>query len=139
MKDVVKMTNVDKRFKIHEAISSNAEKERLKIFKKDVGSRKACILIAEDEGLPVGYTLAITREDKGHKVGKFGYLSDIYVRKKFRGKGYGVKLLEETEFWFKKKGIKYMSLDVNVLNSGAHKLYEKFGYFNYGYEMRKKI
>jgi len=41
--------------------------------------------------------------------------------------------------WFKKKGMKFVSLGMYPDNKDAHSIYEKWGFFDYHLDMRKEI
>jgi ribosomal-protein-alanine N-acetyltransferase len=59
---------------------------------------------------------------------KKSVIYSIAVDKKFRGKGYGRKLIEESMKEMKLNGIYSILLYVNVNNTPAIKLYEKIGF-----------
>lgn len=63
-------------------------------------------------------------------------ITNIVVKKNFRKKGIGSKLLENLIMLAKKAGKEKISLEVNSTNLPAIKLYEKNGFKNVGF--RKK-
>ena len=76
-------------------------------------------LYAQD-GL-VGYLMLRSMENYGH-------LARIAVKKKERGKGYGFKLMEHAEQYFKERDVKKIALYVETKNDVAITLYKKSGY-----------
>jgi ribosomal-protein-alanine N-acetyltransferase len=78
-------------------------------------------LVAEYCGRVVGYIIADYSRDTGHIV-------SIAVHPKFRGRGFGKRLMIEAEKRLIAKGVKEIILEVEVTNSIAIKMYEKLGY-----------
>jgi ribosomal protein S18 acetylase RimI-like enzyme len=61
--------------------------------------------------------------DKGTR----GYIDEIVIDSKFQGKGYGKKLMEFVEDYFRKKGIKEVTL-MSSTKSKAFNIYKKLKY-----------
>jgi ribosomal protein S18 acetylase RimI-like enzyme len=59
--------------------------------------------------------------------GKEGFIDQIIVSEKYQGKGIGKTLFEKAEDYFRKKGIKGVTLYTNV-KSNAAGFYERRGY-----------
>lgn len=55
-------------------------------------------------------------------------LKRLYLKKKYRGRGLGQKLLNKALDFCRVKGIKRVVLDTNKKQVKAQKLYEKFGF-----------
>ncbi len=66
-------------------------------------------------------------------------MSDLYVKKGFRGMGIASAFKKEAFRWFRKKGVKYASIMFFVGNERAHKIYNKWGFFDFHMEMRAPI
>ena len=64
-----------------------------------------------------------------------GYIKNIYVAPRLRGRGYGKMLLEAAEKWFKQKGCTKAALDASVCNAHAVGIYEAAGYEPERYRM----
>jgi GNAT superfamily N-acetyltransferase len=110
-----------------------------KFITKNVKSRDAIVFIAEIDGKPAGYNLnMIEKTIPIFKIKRIGYISDLFVRKPYRGKGVSTAFIKEAIRWFKKKGMKHVSLKVQA-NNKARKIYQKWGFMDYHIEMRKKI
>jgi len=85
-------------------------------------------LIAEDDGLPVGFMLVldslpdeVTGEDQAFIV----YMA---VERDRRGMGVGSALLANAEHEARRRGAPYMALMVTEENAAARALYERAGY-----------
>lgn len=105
-----------------------------------VWSKNAVIYIAEVSGRPAGYSLSFIKKNiPVFSLEKIGYMSDIFVRPEYMGKGISSMLKKETIKWFKKKGLKHVSIMVNAENKHAYNIYRKWGFLNYHLEMRMKI
>lgn len=108
--------------------------------RKNIRARTGKVFIAEVDEKPAGYSLLFIRTVPPiSRLHRLGYISDMYVRKKYRGLGISSKLNDEATKWFRQKGIKHVALVVMTGNSLAHSIYEKWGFFDYHVEMRKKI
>ncbi len=59
---------------------------------------------------------------------KIGFISDLVVTEKERGKGIGDALLAVAEKYFADRGCAYTQLEVFAPNTNARRLYEKFGF-----------
>ncbi len=59
---------------------------------------------------------------------KIGFISDLVVTEKERGKGIGTALLTAAEKYFAEHECDYTQLEVFAPNTGARRLYEKFGF-----------
>ena len=98
------------------------------------------VYIAEVDGEVVAYALIfIMTLPPIPRLRRLGYISDMYVKEKYRSLGIASKLYEEATKWFRRKGIKHLSLIVLKGNDLAHSIYEKWGFFDNFVEMRKRI
>ncbi len=59
---------------------------------------------------------------------KAGYITNVSVIKEFQGYGIASKLLSNTIKYGKNNGFISVALEVNIKNSNAIKLYEKYGF-----------
>ena len=67
-----------------------------------------------------------------------GYIDNMFVSKKYLGKGYATILKNEFYKWLKSKNIKYCQLEVLAKNP-AKQIYEKWGFSIDGFQMTKKL
>ncbi len=84
------------------------------------------VFIAEDRaGVPVGFAYGVVHEDfftgESH-----GHLSELAVMRD--GSGAGAPLVAAVEAHFRAAGLRFVTLNVNVANARAARLYERLGY-----------
>lgn len=66
-----------------------------------------------------------------------GYIKNIYVSPRLRGAGYGKKLLDAADDWFRRSGCTKASLDASICNARAVEIYQAAGYEPVRYRMEK--
>ena len=95
------------------------EHQNRREFEKIIRSNNFLTLVAEDNGLIVGYLQATLKFDDSAL-----WIEDIYVDKKYRRKGVASRLLDKfTDHWKgKKKSIVLITSDKNV------KIFDKIGF-----------
>jgi len=107
---------------------------------KNINSDDSLVSIALVDGKVAGYSLNYIKENIPiFKVRWLGYMSDLFVRKQFRNLGVSTMLKDEAMSWFKKKGLRYASIQVYNDNESAHDIYRHWGFTDYHVEMRRKI
>lgn len=83
----------------------------------------------KDEEYIAEVSIVFNKNDEDYTIpGKRIYISRIIVKKDFRGKGYGKKLMNYAIEYAKSKGYKEISLGVNLDNYIAFKLYVDLGF-----------
>lgn len=90
------------------------------------------ILIAKDNDAIAGFiTFAIEEHNYiDTHIKQFGEIMEIFVKKEYRKKGIGTKLVKEAERFFVNKGIKYVKISSSSLNDNATKFYKENGYID---------
>lgn len=130
----------DKKLQPFLAKKKNAVNIIQKYLKDQIKSKNAEIYLAEIKGKPVGYSLIYIKKNIPiFKLERIGDISDLFVKKEFRGKGISNKLKDNAIKWFKKRGIKNMVVNVHCENKSAYSVFKRWGFFDYHLEMRKKI
>lgn len=98
-------------------------------FKNNVRSIKKLALVAEVNGIPVGYLLGgIIKQPPVMKIIEIGTITDFAVTKKWRNRGIGSKLLKEFERWCKSRKIKIITLQVADNNKNSINFYKKHNF-----------
>lgn len=100
------------------------------------------ILIAEVDGVPMGYALGrIYEEEKtaDNGTGLVGLFDELFVDDRARGLGIGKRLIDEVTLWMKEEGISRIKLHAYSWNENAKKLYEKYGFREYAVSYEKFI
>lgn len=99
------------------------------ILKQELQNEKTTYIIAKENNEVVGFAgISIIFDE--------ATLNNIVVKKSCRGRGIGGELLETLIDLCSDLNAKSFTLEVNVTNTPAIKLYEKFGFKNLG--IRKK-
>jgi ribosomal protein S18 acetylase RimI-like enzyme len=113
-------------------------------LRKLLDDRNTLILIAEEDGKPLGYAMALIAkwDDEFGRLEdsrRTGYISKLFVTKRARGRRISHLLLGSVLKWFKCNKISYVSLHVWSNNTQAIEMYRKFGFDSFRMQMRKKI
>jgi RimJ/RimL family protein N-acetyltransferase len=90
----------------------------------------AAVFVAEDEGVVVG-RLSIARDQ--HPACRHVADLGLMVAATHRRRGIGTALLEAAVDWARDAGVRKLELHVFPYNTGAIKLYERFGFTQEGY------
>lgn len=111
-----------------------------KFARRSIRSKKSVVHVAETNGTPAGYSLIYIKDAiPVFRLEKIGYICDLFVKKEFRNRKISSRLMDEAMRWFKKKGIKQISLAVYKDNEFAHSIYKKWGFIDNQVEMRRKM
>ena len=96
------------------------------------------LLVAEDKKI-VGYLLLETKNrDPFIKENKVGYISELFILPKYRGKGISKEFFKEANKWFKKKKFKWLNVSTHSLDKPANKFWEKQGFREFNKYFKKK-
>ncbi len=130
--------------KIHEDFdpffkpAKDARKRYYKHFKRCIYSRNSHLLVVEENGKLLGYSLGeINKRSPVFKLREIGYISDVYVTASARKKGIAKLFLKELFAWFKSKKIHCIELIVHAENDIATKAWSKCGFEHI--ESRRRI
>ena len=125
----IKMTK-DKDWKIN-------KKKLTETFEKVLKSRKSQIYFLEIGGKIAGH---MTLHIENNKFRSVGYLDYLFIRKNYRGKGYGRLMTKEFMRLSKKANVKKIALSTRIENKKAQKLYESLRFkrigINYGINLK---
>ncbi len=117
-----------------------AKREKKKDFEKIIKKKNTLFLVAEDNKNLIGFIIGeIYNRPKFYKIKKNGFIGDIFVTKKHRGKGIALKLKNKLFKWFKDNKIKSIRLNVFSENKYAIKIYKKWGFKILSYDMWKEL
>lgn len=99
-------------------------------YRQWLSDRDAFVLIAEDDGRPIGYALVAFRDsDDSHLTGpRFAELESLAVLEEERGRGVGTSLLREVYRQVRARGAEEMVIGVLATNERALALYEREGF-----------
>lgn len=96
-------------------------------FQRMVGRESASLLLAEDNGQLLGYSLLLF-----HRGTSLARLYSIALAPEARGRGIAEELLRQGEAIAAERGKVFVRLEVNPQNHAAIRLYEKLGYKHFG-------
>ncbi len=107
---------------------------------KELKSHKHIFLLAFNENKLIGCIKATINESKPYliykKIANFDW---IFISKKYRRKGVGVKLTRNMEQLLKDRGVEYCYLNVNIKNKDSISLQSKIGFKKHWIEFRKVL
>ncbi len=88
------------------------------------------VLVATEESKVVGFIVVTVNTFQNlYQTRKLiGEISAIYVRRDYRGKGIGSKLLEEAMKYLQSKGVEIVLAEVRADNKASMKLFTKYGF-----------
>lgn len=111
------------------------------IFEKNIreehaAGNAASFFIYEQDKI-VGSVILRIKENP-YRRKKFGEIWYIYLELECRGKGYGKKLLEFADDYFKKQGCGYAFAGISAHNPASNALFEKAGYLKTRFILEKE-
>lgn len=110
-------------------LSDNCREEYKNYISYHIINPDAFIFVAENKGEVVGYCLSYKIENLPMLKPDFlGYISDISITDKFKGKGVGTLLIDKAKDWFLSENIKIIQLQVYDKNEMGKKFWEKTGF-----------
>ena len=92
-------------------------------YRYSLGVAKAVNVLWEEGGAVTGFVGAFH-----HRTWRVGHIYTVNVHPSQRGRGLGVRLMEECHRRLAALGMERVILEVNVENASAIRLYEKCGY-----------
>ena len=115
----------------HQKINFPKDKPNYEKFKESINKEyneepQGFFFVYENDKI-IGYLKLITRFNP-YRQQKYGDVRFIHLDNLNRGKGYGTKLLEFADEYFKKNGCKYAFSGVSAFNEPSNILFRKLGY-----------
>jgi GNAT superfamily N-acetyltransferase len=114
------------------------KKGQRKYFTGQLKKRNSLFLVLDNDGKLAGYSIAkITKNPPVLKDKIRGEFAEIFIDEKYRGKGWGKKLLETSLAWLGKKKIRQIIVKYDAKNGWAENLYTQAGFrpFQNEYEL----
>lgn len=112
---------------------------------EDVKKKNGKIFIVEDNqkvvGFIAGVILEVGKNDdefdcKPHRMGR---VTDLFLNKEYRGIGYGSKLMETMQDFFKENNCYKINIEVFGPNVNSYNFYKKHGYSDRNIDLAKVI
>jgi len=110
-------------------------------FEKTLKQKNKLYLVATIDNKIVGFVLARVRKmsfGSGHNI-LHGSISEIFVSKRYRGKGIAELMWQEAVNFLKNKKVKFLQLHVFYENKMPQEIYKKWGFKPFGLIMKRKI
>ncbi len=99
-----------------------------KFLKKQLSSGKAAVFVAQDKRKIIWYLMV--DEEKLPPIyifDKEAFVSDLFVKGSYRGKGIGTRLIGEAEKWGKTRKCHWLGIRSHVRNRRAINVYRQSG------------
>lgn len=103
-------------------------KNGAEFFRKILTKEKGVCFLAESDGMAVGYLAASVLPAPFWRPIKRTEITNLYIKKDFRGEHVGTKLVEHFLKWSKEKRIKRVAVVAHAGNEKALNFYQKNGF-----------
>ena len=113
---------------------NKSKKIRLNGFKKAINSSKEMFLVCEEKNKLVGFGDAVLSNKKRNAE-----VALIYIKKEYRQKGIGSKILRELLKWLKENGENKVFVTTDIENKSSINLNKKEGFRESIIIMEKKL
>jgi len=113
-----------------------------KYFKNRIIKKGGFVKVVENKGKIIGYLCGGIRTLEGldyRKEVSYAELENMFIEKKFRGKGLGAKLLKDFINWCKRNKIDCLSVTASAENKLTVGFYRKLGFKDYDLTLEMKI
>ncbi|HVF57674.1 MAG TPA: GNAT family N-acetyltransferase [Pyrinomonadaceae bacterium] len=124
------------------AEAKDVSKKYLEFMFKRASETGGKVFVAESESEVIGFVclwLRVPENEFVNMPGEYAYVSDLVLLPDFRGRKLGYELLKTAERYAVENGATRLKLGVLAGNSGARRLYEKFGFTDTEVYMSKKL
>lgn len=109
-------------------LKEDADEEAIEEFRKQLEDDKHRIFLLEEGSEEVAFITVKIDERPSRKNGKYLAIINLYVKKGYRGQGYGTKLVEKSRQVAQKENRDYIMVSSEWENERARKFYEKLGF-----------
>jgi len=132
MIDKLNSGNLDRCISLANELWPNSEySELVEEFNKIIKSNKEeCFLYSDNKNGYIAFMQLSIRSDyvEGSSFSPVAYIEGIYVKKIFRKKGIGHKLIKEAEIWANEKECKELASDCELNNELSIKFHNSIGF-----------
>lgn len=120
-------TEMDKYHKVNE-LEEGAEKKAVEGFRDRLENDSYEFFFLEVDGEEIAYMSLEKGERSTRKLGRYIAVIDLYVKKGFRGEGYGTQLIEKAQKYAEEEDADYMMVAAEWENERAREFYLKNGF-----------
>lgn len=129
-------SRLDPRFEAGPAASTAMEEW----IRANASNPEACVLLAEEEGRPIAYVLALVLENPPVlAVRRYAFVSELAVTADARRRGIGTRLLDAVHAWCAGKGVNVAEVNVAAGNPAAQAFWKKRGYLGFVERYRREF
>lgn len=107
-------------------------------FERSRASNRQLYLCAESEGQVLGFG-SLTTKSTLWSVAPVGYVDEMVVDEKHRGRGIGTQILDHLISWARDQGCSHVELDSAFHRKDAHAFYERRGFESRAYLYSKSL
>lgn len=95
-----------------------------------ISQGKSRYFLKYENDIPIGFAQCQLRYDyvEGTKTTPVGYLEGIFVKERYRNRGYAKELLVECEAWAKDNGCQEFASDCEIENTGSFHFHKAVGF-----------
>jgi GNAT superfamily N-acetyltransferase len=133
----------ERAFEDDRRVDANVAAEFFDVLMARAAERQGRIFIAEDDaGAAIGWAVCFVDENEIYvepELRKFGYISELYLVERARGRGIGRALIAACEAHFRTLGLKHMMIGVLSKNTNAHRSYINAGFRPYSEMLLKPV
>jgi GNAT superfamily N-acetyltransferase len=97
------------------------------------------VLLAEREGLAIGYVSGHVEVDTRRVLSRRGVVEDWFVRAEERGRGVGQQLLEALINWFREEDCEMVESGTWAFNAAARRAHASAGFHEIEVKFRKRL
>lgn len=120
------------------ALDEDAPLLWLRFYEQNLKQKNAKLLVAEKNGIIIGYLLGqVHRRPRFFKTKECGFIGELVVAEKERGKSVGKRLLNAYIEWASRKGLPYINIFVDYQNRKGLNFWKKAGFETVMLEQRK--
>jgi len=120
--------------------------EYIRLLVERVKHEEGVMLIAEDEGKPVGFVAGIIQREEEDPLERLsgadavtGRVLELVVESAQRGKSVGSELMLAMEQYFRTHGCELIRVNCFAPNTGAHAFYRKLGFGDRAVDLLKML
>ena len=95
-----------------------------------INDEKSDFILAIIDGVIVGFSLIFVKATPDVSLlvpSKYAFIQDFVVAERYRNKGIGAMLMEQSKQWAKERNMDYLRLSVLPENEGARRFYKYHG------------
>jgi ribosomal protein S18 acetylase RimI-like enzyme len=115
-------------------------KEGEKYFTQRITQKEGCVLMAEKEGLVIGYLCGALSNIENYRLPKkTAELENTYIEESSRSQGIGSKLYREFVKWCKNYSVEIIKVSASARNTQGINFYKKNNFKDYSLMLEARI